>query len=34
MAGGSRELSYLDVQRGRPLGSAGTRLDRNARLYR
>jgi 3',5'-cyclic AMP phosphodiesterase CpdA len=34
MAGVSRELSYLDVQGGRPLGFAGTRFDRNARLYR
>jgi hypothetical protein len=34
MAGISRELSYLDVQGGRPAGFAGTRLDRNARLYR
>ena len=34
MAGVSRELSYLDVQGGRPQGFEGTRLDRNARLYR
>jgi hypothetical protein len=34
MAGISRELSYLDVQGGRPQDFAGTRLDRNARLYR
>jgi hypothetical protein len=34
MAGIARELSYLDVQGGRPNGFAGTRLDRNARLYR
>jgi hypothetical protein len=30
----SRELSYLDAQGGRPHGFAGTRLDRNAVLYR
>ena len=34
MAGVSRELSYLDVQGGRPNDFAGTRLDRNAVLYR
>jgi hypothetical protein len=34
MAGISRELSYLDVQGGRPQRFAGTRADRNARLYR
>jgi hypothetical protein len=34
MAGVSRELSYLDVQGGRPLAFAGRRLDRNVRLYR
>ena len=34
MAGISRELSYLDVQGGRPQRFAGTRFDRNARLYR
>jgi hypothetical protein len=34
MAGVARELSYLDVQGGRPLRFAGRRLDRNARLYR
>jgi 3',5'-cyclic AMP phosphodiesterase CpdA len=34
MAGVARELSYLDVQGGRPNGFAGTPLDRNARLYR
>ena len=30
----SRELAYLDAQGGRPSGFAGTRLDRNVRLYR
>jgi hypothetical protein len=34
MAGASRELSYLDVQGGRPLGFAGHPADRNARLYK
>jgi hypothetical protein len=34
MAGVSRELSYLDVQGGRPNGFAGVRTDRNAILYR
>jgi hypothetical protein len=34
LAGISRELSYLDVQGGRPNGFAGTRADRNAILYR
>ena len=34
MAGISRQLSYLDVQGGRPNGFAGTRADRNAILYR
>jgi 3',5'-cyclic AMP phosphodiesterase CpdA len=34
MAGVARELSYLDVQGGRPLGFAGSRLDRNVLLYR
>ena len=30
----SRELAYVDAQGGRPGGFAGTRLDRNVRLYR
>jgi hypothetical protein len=30
----SRQLSYLDAQGGRPAGFAGSRLDRNVRLYR
>jgi 3',5'-cyclic AMP phosphodiesterase CpdA len=34
MAGAARELSYLDVQGGRPLGFAGRPADRNARLYK
>ena len=34
MAGVSRELSYLDVQGGRPNDFAGSRLDRNVRLFR
>jgi hypothetical protein len=34
MAGTSRELSYLDVQGGRPNDFAGRRSDRNAVLYR
>jgi 3',5'-cyclic AMP phosphodiesterase CpdA len=34
MAGISRELSYLDVQGGRPSHFAGSRLDRNVRLFR
>ena len=34
MAGVARELSYLDIQGGRPLGFAGAPSDRNARLYR
>jgi 3',5'-cyclic AMP phosphodiesterase CpdA len=29
----SRQLAYLDFQGGRPLDFAGTRVDRNARLY-
>jgi hypothetical protein len=34
MAGVSRELSYLDVQGGRPNDFDGSRLDRNVRLFR
>ncbi len=34
MAGVARELSYLDVQGGRPNGFAGARSDRNAILFR
>ena len=34
LAGVSRELAYLDVQGGRPLGFAGRPRDRNALLYR
>ncbi len=34
LAGVARELSYLDVQGGRPQDFAGARSDRNARLYR
>jgi 3',5'-cyclic AMP phosphodiesterase CpdA len=34
MAGAARELSYLDVQGGRPLRFAGRPSDRNALLYR
>ena len=30
----SRQLSFLDAQGGRPAGFAGSRLDRNVRLYR
>ncbi len=33
LAGVSRELAYLDAQGGRPQRFAGTREDRNARLY-
>jgi 3',5'-cyclic AMP phosphodiesterase CpdA len=33
LAGVSRELAYLDAQGGRPQHFAGTRQDRNARLY-
>src|SRR4029079_2254653 len=33
LAGISRELAYLDAQGGRPQHFAGTRDDRNARLY-
>ena len=33
LAGISRELAYLDAQGGRPQHFAGTRADRNARLY-
>jgi 3',5'-cyclic AMP phosphodiesterase CpdA len=33
LAGTSRELAYLDAQGGRPQRFAGTRADRNARLY-
>ena len=33
LAGISRELAYLDAQGGRPQNFAGTREDRNARLY-
>jgi 3',5'-cyclic AMP phosphodiesterase CpdA len=34
LVGTSRELANLDAQGGRPDGFAGTRADRNARLYR
>ncbi len=34
LAGVSRELAFLDAQGGRPRGNAGTRLDRNARLFK
>lgn len=33
LAGTARDLAFLDAQGGRPLGYAGTRSDRNARLY-
>jgi hypothetical protein len=33
LAGVARELAFLDAQGGRPQGFAGTRADRNARLY-
>lgn len=33
LAGTARELAFLDAQGGRPLDYAGTRGDRNARLY-
>jgi hypothetical protein len=33
LAGVSRELAYLDAQGGRPQRFAGSRRDRNARLY-
>jgi hypothetical protein len=33
LAGISRELAYLDAQGGRPQHFAGTRKDRNARLF-
>ncbi|MDA0181564.1 metallophosphoesterase [Solirubrobacter phytolaccae] len=33
LAGTSRELAYLDAQGGRPQDFAGTRQDRNARLF-
>ena len=34
LVGVARELAYLDAQGGRPTGRAGTRNDRNVRLYR
>jgi hypothetical protein len=34
LVGVARELAYLDAQGGRPTGRAGTRTDRNVRLYR
>jgi hypothetical protein len=34
LGGFSRELSYLNVRGGRPLGFSGTRADRNAILFR
>jgi hypothetical protein len=33
LAGVARDLAFLDAQGGRPLGYAGTRADRNARLH-
>jgi hypothetical protein len=33
LAGVARELAFLDAQGGRPQGFAGSRADRNARLY-
>jgi 3',5'-cyclic AMP phosphodiesterase CpdA len=33
LADTARELAFLDAQGGRPQGEAGTRLDRNVRLY-
>jgi hypothetical protein len=33
LAGAARRLAHLDAQGGRPNGSAGTRRDRNARLW-
>ena len=33
LAGISRELAYLDAQGGRPQHFAGTRADRNTRLF-
>ena len=34
LVGTARELAYLDAQGGRPAGDAGSRTDRNARLFR
>ena len=33
LADTARELAFLDAQGGRPEHDAGTRLDRNVRLY-
>jgi hypothetical protein len=33
LPGAARELAWIDAQGGRPAGFAGTRLDRNARLW-
>ena len=33
IAGAARELAFLDAQGGRPQGFAGSRADRNARLF-